>query len=172
MLTVLSAGCRDALGFFLVGTGLLKFWHPEASFPALGRIGIPERLHFPVLGAVATAEIGLGAVLVITQDRLVLVPIAILLAVFSSFLVFLDRRAPNISCGCLGDFGTGHHLTGVFRNIVLLGLVVIGAADGASMFSFSEFVIGFQIATMVLLVTEGISVVHLVSREEGKGIIP
>ena len=92
---------------------------------------------------------------------------AILLCLFSVFLYYLNRQAPSLPCGCLGDMPGSDHRVGISRNVVLILLLIFAGTGSHHPFGLVGLSTGAELAVLVALATEGVYLVHSIRVVEG-----
>ncbi|MDQ3822741.1 MAG: hypothetical protein M3321_05820 [Actinomycetota bacterium] len=169
---LLAESCRAAVGLFFIGTGILKLVRPRVLDGALAALRVPSAVRLPASVALALGELLLGVVMIAVAGPVVLLAAGIALAGFSGMLGFLAKRAPQVSCGCLGELGTGAHSLGLVRNALLATLLVAAATAPSNALGVAPLAIGLQLALLVTVATEGLYVIRLVRRTEGRAVHP
>jgi hypothetical protein len=164
MVEVLAAGSRVAVGSFFVLSALAKFHGSGATVRATGALGIPTSLQLPLVRTLATLELTLGVLLLVSpvNQLAVLAATAAMVVLLTGALLALSRRAPTLSCGCLGDLGTGSHSVAVVRNCTLLVFVAIAALRPNAGGSWS-YLLGAELAVLVAVGSEGLGTVRSVA---------
>ena len=137
-----------------------KLLQSDEFFSALRLTGLPKRYILPFGFMLPLLEIGLSCVLVLGTSgalRLAMVTAAVLLGLFTVWLMWAWLRHPGLKCGCFGATGKAVGLQSVLRNaVMLLGSAVgFGLAENVHSplppFSFEMFVAYVSALVIVML---------------------
>lgn len=152
---------QGAVGIAFAVSGVLKLAQPSSGGDALRELGVPRRLLTPLPVALGVAELVMGTLLLVVGGPIVMALAALALIAFTVVLATLHRRAPETSCGCLGDLSSpGGHLRGIARNLCLLALLAVAAVGGADGVEWLAAVAGLELALVLVLATEGLPVLR------------
>jgi hypothetical protein len=152
--------CQSAVAVAFVCAGVLKLAQPSSAGDALKELGVSRALEAPLTFGLGLFELVLGVLLVAIGGPVVMSVAAIVLVAFTAVLARLHRRAPDASCGCLGDLSTpGGHVRGIARNTCLLTLLAVALVGGSSDVEPLALVAGFQLTLAIVVATEGVPVV-------------
>lgn len=154
----LAAVARSAVAIFFLVAGVAKLVRPSPTSRALGVLRLPRRYRFVAAVALALGEITVGAILVGLGGRAALIPPAIMLVIFTTFLGHLAYRRERTACGCLGDLGSASNSLGLIRNICLLGLLGVAAGTSAEV-TPAAMLVGLQVTLLLIVLTEGLYVI-------------
>jgi hypothetical protein len=152
-----GAVAQSAVGLFFAVSGIAKLFDPSAAADVLGVVRVPERLRSPTVRALSALELGLAVWLLAGGGAPAVVLALVFLAGFTALLVYLTRVAPSTSCGCLGSISSGSHGVAIARNACLALLLVVSGLEGEAPGGL-EVIVGAQVALLLLLATEGGSV--------------
>lgn len=152
-----GGGTLVAIAALFLVSGGLKLYRPTPARNALAVAGIPERLRRSVAATVAVLELVAALLLLARPGAASAGAAGVMLLGFSGFLILLEVRAPDLSCGCLGDLGSGSHRAGLARNVALLaGLALV--VSGAPKLDWMAVALGVQLAVLLAVISEGVSV--------------
>jgi len=154
----LAAVARSAVAIFFLVAGVAKLVQPSSTAQAWGVLRLPRRYRSAAAVALALAEMTVGAVLVGLDGRVALIPPAIMLVIFTTFLTYLAYHREGTACGCLGDLGSASNLLGLMRNICLLGLLGVAAGTPAEV-TPGAMLVGLQVTLLIIVLTEGLYVI-------------
>lgn len=113
--------------FLLAGTG--KVLHSDEFSTALRLSRLPDRVVAPAGVLVPALEFGVAAGLVLQTSRSLLVALGVavvVLTAFTAWMVWVYARGLRVRCGCFGHASTVVGPRGIERNLVLLGLALVG----------------------------------------------
>jgi uncharacterized membrane protein YphA (DoxX/SURF4 family) len=114
-----------ALAALFAVTALLKLRSPSATVHQFARLHLPAPS--AVAGAVAAAELGVAAALVLAPRPGAVLAIAMLTA-FTAVIIRTMRRGLAVSCGCLGSLGRRPvSFDAVVRNVALAAAATLAA---------------------------------------------
>jgi hypothetical protein len=159
VLSTSGDAARLAVALFFALAAIGKAWRSQTVADALDALAIGRAAHSLLPPLLILAEIGCAVALVALPPPFGEMPAVVLLVAFSTVLVVLMRRAPNVRCGCLGELGLGGHGASLARNAFLLGLAVVGATAGESDWSLASVATGIQLALLVLLAPEAAALI-------------
>jgi hypothetical protein len=138
-----------------LASAVLKLVSGRTAATAAGALGVPEALRLPAVAALSLLELGAGAALIVLHDLAAVAMSFVLVSALTVGLLGLRRRAPDLSCGCLGDQGTGDLTAGLARNAVLLALLALAALVPRTPTAWSVAA-SIELVFAVLIATEGI----------------
>ena len=150
-----SYAAQAGVAGVLFASGLLKLAYPRSLDEALEMLAVPAGARRPAAPALALVEIVLAVLLFLLRGNGVLAVAAAFIVLVSAALVALNRVAPHVSCGCLGELSAGDHSFSIVRNSLLLVLLGIAFVVEGTPNLLGAFV-GIQIALLVILVPHGV----------------
>ena len=156
----LSSIARAAVALLFLFAASAKLARPASTSAALGVLRIPGEHRTAVTRLLAVVEIAIAGALVAVGSRAVLLAPTVLLVAFSLFLGQLAYRRSPVACGCLGDLGSHSHRLGLSRNACLLGLLAVAAVGDPGGITWWSVLGGALVAALLIVLTEGIYVVH------------
>ena len=156
----LSSIARVAVALVFLFAASAKLARPASMSAALAVLRVPRDRRAAVTRLLAVAEVAVAVALLTVQNRAVLLLPAVTLVAFSAFLGYLAYHRSSASCGCLGDLGSQSHWLGLTRNLCLLGLLALAAGSGGGATTPWSAIAGVQVAGLLVLLTEGVYVIH------------
>lgn len=157
----LADAARESVALVFVTAGLIKLRDPRQAAASIHELmRLPTWIERSIPHLLAMSEIGAGAALLFATTRLYALPAVLLLALFSVFLVALERRAPSAPCGCLGDIGSTSHVAGLARNVALGALLVVAASQPPDGLNAGALLPAIQFALLIVLLPEGFSLLR------------
>jgi hypothetical protein len=135
---------------FLAATG--KAWQPEAFAAALRLSHLPSRLIRSLSIVIPALELGLALALVLSTPRTLPIALgatALLLGIFTAWMVWIRANHLRVRCGCFGPGGTEVGRRTIARN----GLLILLATAAAVLAGRTESVLPTPSFWMVVTVT-------------------
>ena len=170
MIESLASVQQAVLGGVLLWASVLKFRKPGAARRSALKRLVGERRVVAAYRAVAGIELVVGALLVAPPAvALEAYPAVGLSAGMLGYLAYAKVRAPDSSCGCLGDKETPVQARGFVRAGVLVAAGVLAAYGTAW---WPAAVLDRPLATVGLLVAEVVLVVALSPELDHRWLLP
>lgn len=155
-----SSTARVAVALVFLFAASAKLARPTSMSAALAVVQVPREYRAAVVRLLAVVEVAVAVALLTVQTRVVLLVPAVTLVAFSAFLGYLAYHRSSAACGCLGDLGSQSHWLGMTRNLCLLGLLALAAGSVGAETTAWSVIAGAQVAGLLVLLTEGVYVIH------------
>lgn len=140
----------------LATSGLLKLMKPRSLDQALDVFAVPAGARRLVALGLAVVEMVLAVLLLTQSGTAVLAVSAMFMFAVSAALILLNRSAPDVSCGCLGEFSSSDHSPALGRNALLILLLALAfLAEGRP--DLGSALVGFQLSLLVIVLPQGVS---------------
>jgi len=128
-MTLVLGACQFVLAAVLLLAAITKIVTPEALTRALRTSGVPLFLIKPLPILVVIVELSLAINLIFSTPETLLISMTgtlVLLSIFTGWLMFVYVRKMRITCGCFGDISASVTKGTLFRNVLLMGLAILG----------------------------------------------
>ena len=157
----LLLGCRCVLALVFAASAFGKLRAPARFVEALRDLDVlPGWLNRPAAWAALLTEAALVGLVWLPGGgaAVAFAAAAVLLAAFSVVLMVLVRRGDDASCACFGASATPVGLPHVVRNLLLLGVAGLGAAQAAALPSGGAWPAAVPAACLAALVGSVVAV--------------
>lgn len=122
-------GCQLILAVVLCLAAISKLLYPQVFIRAIRISAVPKFLVYPIAISIIIVELELALGLIFSTTWLL--PMAfvgtfLLLGIFTFWLILAYRRDSSIKCGCFGGSNTPVNKQSIVRNIIFMGLSLLG----------------------------------------------
>lgn len=126
-MTYVLSGCQLFLAGVLLLSAIGKVLSPQQFMKALRATSLPQSLLLPLALSVLVAEFGLAIGLIFTWSLLLVwIGVLCLLGVFTGWITWMYARKISLHCGCFGQARSAIGRGNIIRNLVFLGVAVLG----------------------------------------------